>query len=78
MNIGNSSPTNLMDFIIELEKKLEIKAKINYMDIQPGDVPMTFADNNKLFETINYKPKISIKEGISNFVDWYKKYYLKL
>ena len=48
------------------------------MDIQPGDVPMTFADNNKLFETINYKPKISIKEGISNFVDWYKKYYLKL
>ena len=74
-NIGNNNPVKLMDFITELETKLGQTAEKNYMDIQPGDVPMTWADVSDLFEYINYQPEVSVKEGISNFVDWYRAYY---
>ena len=74
-NVGNSNPTNLMDFIDAIEKKLKIKSKKKYLPIQPGDVPQTFADTTLLENWINFKPKTSIEEGISNFVDWYRDFY---
>ena len=74
-NIGNNNPVKLMDFITELETKLGQTAEKNFMDIQPGDVPMTWADVTDLFEYINYQPQVSVKQGISEFVNWYKTYY---
>jgi UDP-glucuronate 4-epimerase len=74
-NIGNNSPVNLMDFITAIEDKLGIKAKKNFMPLQAGDVPKTYANVEDLYRDINFKPQTSIKEGINNFVDWYVKYY---
>ena len=74
-NIGNNNSVKLMDFIFEIEKNLNIKAKLNMMPIQPGDVPKTLANIDKLISDYNYKPKTDIKDGIKNFIIWYKKYY---
>jgi UDP-glucuronate 4-epimerase len=74
-NIGNNSPVNLMDFISAIEEKLGIEAIKEYMPLQAGDVPQTYADVEDLYRDIDFKPKTSIKEGISNFVDWYLDYY---
>ena len=76
-NIGNSNPINLMDFIYEIEKSLNLKAEKIFMPMQPGDVKQTFADTKKLEEWINYKPETTIKEGVRSFIDWYKDYYKK-
>jgi UDP-glucuronate 4-epimerase len=64
-----------MDFIGEIENQLGIEAEKNMMDMQPGDVAKTWADVEDLFEYINFRPQIGIEEGISQFIDWYKKYY---
>lgn len=74
-NIGHNSPVNLMDFIAEIEKNLGIEAKKKMMEIQPGDVPKTWADVEDLFEYIDHKPQVGIEEGIKNFVEWYREYY---
>jgi UDP-glucuronate 4-epimerase len=74
-NIGNSRPVNLNDFIQVIEKTLNRKAKIEYRPIRKGDVKKTFSDINELQNTLLYKPKVGIKEGIYNFVEWYKNYY---
>lgn len=74
-NIGNNSPVKLMDFIEAIEEKTGYKAEKNYMPLQPGDVPATYADVTELYDEVNFKPKTSIKEGISNFIDWYREYY---
>ena len=74
-NIGNNSPVKLMDFIREIENVLGKKAIINYMPLQPGDVPETYADVSSLFETIDFKPQTQVKDGIRNFVNWYLDYY---
>ena len=74
-NIGNNSPVNLMDFILAIEKKLNLKIQKNLMSIQPGDVVSTYADVSELEKDFNYKPKTSIHFGISKFIDWYIKYY---
>ena len=74
-NIGNSSPVHLMDFITEIENQLGIKAEKNMLPMQPGDVPKTWADVDDLFEYINFKPQVGVKEGIRNFVGWYKRYF---
>ena len=74
-NIGNNSPVKLMDFILAIEKKLNIKIEKNLMPIQPGDVASTYADVSGLKKDFNYKPSTPISLGISNFVDWYIKYY---
>jgi len=75
-NIGNSSPVKLMDFIGEIENQLDITAKKKMLAMQPGDVPKTWANVDDLFEYIDFKPEVSIQEGIKNFIDWYKDYYL--
>lgn len=74
-NIGNSNPVKLMDFIREIEKNLGKEAKKNMMDIQPGDVPKTWADVEALFDYTDYRPKITVEQGIKNFIEWYKDYY---
>ena len=74
-NVGNSNPIPIEDFILELEKKLGIKAIKEYKGMQPGDVKTTFANTNKLGNLIKYKPTTSIDRGIKLFIDWYKDYY---
>ena len=74
-NIGNNSPVKLMDFITAIEKKIGKTVKKNFMEIQPGDVPKTYADVADLERDFNYKPNTSIDFGISKFIDWYKDYY---
>lgn len=74
-NIGYGSPVRLMDFISEIEKNLDIEADKNFMPIQPGDVPKTWADVDDLFNLTNFKPRVSTKEGVKNFIEWYLDYY---
>ena len=74
-NIGNNSPVKLIDFIHAIEKELGKKAIIDFKDLQPGDVPATFADVNDLVADMHYKPSTTIKEGIHKFITWYKNYY---
>lgn len=74
-NIGNNSPVKLMDFITAIEEKLGIEAKKEFLPLQAGDVPATYADVEDLINEVDFKPQTSIKDGISNFIDWYKEYY---
>lgn len=74
-NIGNNSPVKLMDFITAIEQKLGIEAIKNFMPLQAGDVPATYADVADLYRDINFRPKTSIKDGVGKFVDWYLDYY---
>ncbi|WP_239745295.1 NAD-dependent epimerase [Mammaliicoccus sp. F-M27] len=74
-NIGNNSPVRLMEFVEAIENKLGKVAKKNYMDLQPGDVPETYANVDDLFNNINFKPKTTIQDGVNKFVDWYLDYY---
>jgi UDP-glucuronate 4-epimerase len=73
-NIGNNRAENLLDFIKEIETNLGKKAQMQFCPIQPGDVPATVADINKIC-SIGYEPKTNIDKGISQFVSWYKNYY---
>ena len=74
-NIGNQDPIPLMDFVKSLEKEIGIKAKKTYEGFQQGDVKSTYASINSLQEWIGYKPYTSIKNGIKDFVEWYRIYY---
>ena len=74
-NIGNNDPKKLMQFVKAIEKKLEIKAKINFKPLQKGDVYETYADTSKLLLATKYKSKTSMEKGIGNFVDWFRDYY---
>ena len=74
-NIGNNNPVNLMDFIEAIEDKIGKKAIRNYMPLQAGDVPATYADVANLYKDINFQPQTDIKEGVGKFVDWYVDYY---
>src|SRR5699024_5091037 len=74
-NIGNNSPVRLMDFIEAIETKLGKKAKKNYLPLQPGDVPETYADVTDLIRDIDFQPQTTIQEGINEFIDWYVNYY---
>ena len=76
-NIGNNQPVQLMDYISALEKALDKKAQINFLPLQPGDVPDTYASTDKLKQKFNYKPSTTVTDGVSNFVKWYKSYYQK-
>ena len=74
-NIGNSDPVQLMDYIDALEKTLGKKAKINFLPLQPGDVLDTYANVDNLKEKFDYKPSVSVKDGVAKFIKWYKDYY---
>jgi UDP-glucuronate 4-epimerase len=74
-NIGNNSPVELMEFIEAIEKALGKKAKKNFLAMQPGDVPATWADVSELVEDFGYKPAMSVEEGVRRFVEWYVESY---
>lgn len=80
-NLGGDNPVKLMKFIEMIEKELKIKAKINYLPMQPGDVKETCADVSKARKELGYKPKVRIEKGIKIFCEWFiknKKWLLEL
>lgn len=74
-NIGNNNPVELMYLIETLEKSLGKVAVKNFMPIQPGDVPATWADVDALSNDVGFRPATSIEDGVERFVEWYKGYY---
>ncbi|MEX0791515.1 MAG: NAD-dependent epimerase [Pirellulaceae bacterium] len=76
-NIGNNQPVELMRFIGAIEQALGQEAKKNYLPMQAGDVPATFADVDDLTEAVGFRPATPIEDGINRFVAWYREYYGK-
>ena len=86
-NIGNSSPENLLDFVQILQEELiragvlpqdyDFEAHKQLVPMQPGDVPVTFADTTPLEEDFGFRPHTSLREGLRKFVEWYKEFYKK-
>lgn len=74
-NIGNNQPIELLHLIEVLETALGKPAIKNFMPIQPGDVPITYADVDALIQDIDFQPNTSIEVGVQNFVEWYRSYY---
>lgn len=74
-NIGNNNPVKLMDFIEAIENKLGIEIEKNFLPLQAGDVPETYADVSDLVQDLGYKPQTPIQEGIDKFVDWYLEFF---
>ncbi len=74
-NIGNNAPVELGHFIATIEKALGREAKKNFLPMQPGDVPATYADVDDLMRDVGFKPATPIEEGVDKFVAWYKEYY---
>ena len=74
-NIGNNQPVELMRFIEVLEKNLGKTAEKNFLPMQQGDVPATYANVDDLMRDVGYAPKTPIETGIARFVEWYKNYY---
>lgn len=71
INLGNSHPIQLREFISIIEERLGKKAQIRKMPVQAGDVPATYADMRKAERLLDFRPKTGIKEGMSLFIDWY-------
>lgn len=86
-NIGNSNPENLLDFVQILQEELigagvlpadyDFEAHKKLVPMQPGDVPVTFADTSALEEDFGFRPNTSLREGLRNFAKWYKEFYIK-
>lgn len=74
-NIGNQNPVELMDYIRAIEDALGVKAELNLLPLQPGDVPDTYADVDALVQDVGYRPSMSVDEGTRRFVQWYREYY---
>ena len=74
-NIGNNNKEQLLRYIEVLEDCLGKKAEKNFMPMQPGDVPATYANVDDLVQDLDYKPGTTLKYGIGRFVEWYKQYY---
>ena len=74
-NIGSNQPIQLMDYVQEIEKNLGMKAKLNLMPMQDGDVKKSHADIDDLIKDFEYSPKWNIQNGIRNFIQWYIHYY---
>lgn len=77
VNIGNSQPVRLLDFVEMIEQSLGKKAHRNFLPMQPGDVPMTWADASLLEDLTGYRPQTGLREGVSRFVEWFRDYYQK-
>lgn len=86
-NIGNNNPENLLDFVRILSEELirakvlpndfDIKKHMKLVPMQPGDVPVTYADTSDLERDFGYKPSTSLREGLRRFAEWYYSYYIK-
>ena len=75
VNIGNSDKVRLLDFVEAIEDRLGKKAVRNYMGMQTGDVPATWADATLLERLTGYRPKTDFRDGIADFIDWYREFY---
>lgn len=74
-NIGNNSPVTLMEFVETIERALGKTAEKNFLPMQPGDVPATYADVDNLMQDVGFKPSTTLAEGLDRFVRWYREYY---
>ena len=74
-NIGNNSPVELLDYITAIEEALGIKADMDLLPLQPGDVPDTYANVDNLVSEFGYKPSMPVKTGVANFINWYRDHY---
>jgi len=74
-NIGNNNPVKLMDFITAIENRLGQEIQKNFLPMQAGDVPKTYADVHDLVEDLGYKPATPIQEGVNQFIDWYLDFF---
>ncbi len=74
-NIGNNDPVTLMEFITAIEEELGQDAEKIMMDLQPGDVPATYANVQDLMDDLGYKPETNVRDGIRSFLSWYRAYY---
>ena len=74
-NIGNNDPVKLMDFIEAIESAVGKTAQRNYMPLQDGDVPATYADVSQLSEWTGFTPATPVREGVARFVSWYREYF---
>ena len=85
-NIGNSSPENLLDFVTILQEELvragvlpkdyDFEAHKKLVPMQPGDVPVTYADTTPLEREFGFKPSTTLREGLKKFAEWYKEFYM--
>ncbi len=74
-NIGNNQPVKLMEYVEAIEAALGVVAEKNFLPMQPGDVPATYADTVELDTWVGFKPQTPVKLGVARFVDWYRNYY---
>ena len=74
-NLGNHQPVELLDLIELLERSLGKRARKNFLPMQPGDVPVTFADVSDLLQDVGFRPQTPIEAGVQRFVDWYLQYH---
>ncbi|KZX51262.1 hypothetical protein A3709_10560 [Halioglobus sp. HI00S01] len=74
-NIGNNNPVKLLDYIGAIENALGMKAKLELLPMQPGDVPATAANIDALENAVGYRPSTPVSEGIDNFIRWYREFY---
>ena len=74
-NIGNNKPVALKEFVAAIEEAIGVKAKIEYLPMQPGDVYRTYADISELEKDFGFKPQTDIRTGLKRFAEWYKEYY---
>lgn len=77
VNIGNSDKVRLLDFVDAIEDAVGVKATRNYMEMQKGDVPATWADASLLQRLTGYRPQTDVRDGIAKFVAWFRDYYGK-
>ena len=86
-NIGNNSPENLLDFVDILQQELvragvlpkdyDFEAHKELVPMQPGDVPVTYADTGALERDFGFKPSTSLRDGLRKFAEWYKEFYMQ-
>ncbi|OYT48929.1 protein CapI, partial [Thermoplasmatales archaeon ex4484_36] len=77
-NLGGNRPVELMYFISLIEKELGIEAKKEFLPIQPGDVPETYADIEKARRDLGYEPRTPIEKGVKRFTEWFREYHQDL
>jgi UDP-glucuronate 4-epimerase len=74
-NIGNNSPVGLLDFIHAIERSIGKEAQKQFMPMQPGDVPATWANVDDLIQDVGYAPSVTVQEGVDRFVQWYLTFF---
>jgi UDP-glucuronate 4-epimerase len=75
VNIGAAMPIVITDFVAAIEAATGLRAKCNFMAMQQGDVPVTFADTSLLRALTGFAPKTLVEEGVNRFVTWYRDYF---